>query len=70
MRDPAQIAATCQTCGSNRPHKHPAMSFGGEVELCVDDYHLTQTNQNRPAYIKAVMEKRRMKAMAEQTDGE
>lgn len=47
----------CKVCGSKQPHLHPAMQFGGEVELCTDAFHLQPTNQNRPEYIEAVKAK-------------
>ena len=46
----------CPTCDSPDPHRHPAMAFEGEVEICTDDYHLIPTGQNR--YIAAVLAKR------------
>ena len=46
------------TCKSNAPHMHPAMQHEGEVEICVDEFHLFPTNQNRPQFIDAVMENR------------
>jgi hypothetical protein len=48
----------CPTCNSPAPHRHPAMAFGGEVETCVDEFHLTPTSQNTPKYIAFVHEKR------------
>lgn len=48
----------CQKCQSPQPHLHPAMNHGGEVELCTDDYHLTQTPSNTPELIAMVVEKR------------
>lgn len=48
----------CPTCGSPDPHRHPAMAFEGEVELCTDDYHLIPTAENRPKYIADVLAKR------------
>lgn len=48
----------CPVCKSNSPHMHPAMQHEGEVEICVDDFHLTPTNQNTPNYIAAVLAKR------------
>lgn len=48
----------CPTCGSNRPHLHPAVAFEGEVEVCTDDYHLIPTNQNTEKHMAAVMAKR------------
>lgn len=48
----------CPTCNSPSPERHPAMQAeGGEVEVCVDDYHLIPTNQNRPEYIAGVLAK-------------
>lgn len=48
----------CPTCKSTAPHMHPAVQREGEVELCIDSFHLTPTRQNRPAYIAAVEAKR------------
>lgn len=53
----------CPRCDSHKPHLHPAMSFGGEVEICGHSYHHTPTPQNRPEYITASIAKG-------QTDGE
>lgn len=61
MRDPARAVRRkrhCPTCTSPSPERHPAVQHGGEVELCVDDFHLRPTNQNPPEYIAAVMAKR------------
>lgn len=51
----------CQTCGSPKPHLHPAVQHEGEVEVCADAFHLQPTNQNRADYIKAVERKRQRK---------
>lgn len=48
----------CPTCDSNRPHLHPAVQFEGEVEICVDGYHIIPTNQNSEKHIAAVLAKR------------
>lgn len=54
----------CPTCNSPGPHLHPATGFEGEVETCVDDFHLQQTPQNKPEYQRAVLEKRISKQSA------
>jgi hypothetical protein len=48
----------CPRCRSTAPHLHPAVQFGGEVELCTDDFHLQPTYRNSEKYIAAVLEKR------------
>jgi hypothetical protein len=48
----------CPTCNSRDPHLHPAVAFEGETEICVDDFHMIRTAQNRPEYILAVIDKR------------
>ena len=53
----------CPTCNSRDPHRHPAVAFEGEVEICVDDFHLRETNQNLPEYIAMVQEKRAAKGL-------
>lgn len=55
----------CPTCTSPSPHMHPAVQYGGEVELCTDEFHLKPTNQNTPERIASVNAKRREKALAE-----
>jgi hypothetical protein len=52
----------CPTCDSPAPHQHPAMALEGEVETCVDDYHLIPTNQNRQSFIDGVLAKRALAA--------
>jgi hypothetical protein len=37
---------------------HPAVQFEGEVEVCIDDFHLRATPQNSQAYIAGVLLKR------------
>ena len=52
----------CPICDSREPHLHPAVQHEGEVELCVDDFHLTPTYHNRPEFIAAVLKKRAERA--------
>jgi hypothetical protein len=52
----------CPTCNSPRPHLHPAVQYEGEVHICVDDFHLTPTNQNRPSVIAQVQLERKVRA--------
>jgi len=47
----------CPTCKSPKPEHHPAVQFEGEVEVCIDPYHLIPTNCNRSEYIQAVHDK-------------
>ncbi len=49
----------CPTCNSPSPERHPSVQFEGETEICVDAFHLRETNLNRPEYIAAVHAKRR-----------
>lgn len=53
-----EMTDECPRCGSDHPHLHPAVQVGGEVELCTHDFHLTQTGQNTPSYVAAVLQKR------------
>jgi hypothetical protein len=46
---------------------HPAMQHEGEVETCVNDFHLQPTNQNTSAYIDLVLAKRTAIAAKGQT---
>lgn len=48
----------CPHCDSPHPHLHPAVQAEGEVEVCIHDFHLTPTPQNRPEYIAGVHAKR------------
>ena len=57
----------CPTCQSPSPHMHPAMQHEGEVETCVNDFHLQPTNQNTSAYIDLVLAKRTAIAAKGQT---
>lgn len=53
----------CPTCGSKAPHRHPAVQFEGEVEICTDEFHLKPTNQNTQEFIDMVLAKRKMKGI-------
>lgn len=46
----------CPKCCSPSPELHPAIQCGGEVEICVDDFHLRETPSNR--YIQEVLDKK------------
>lgn len=58
----------CPTCNSRYPERHPAMAFEGEVEICVDDFHLIPTNTNRPEYIQRVLDKRALRERKERKE--
>lgn len=46
----------CPKCESPSPHLHPAVQHEGEIEICTDNFHLTDTPQN--IYRSQVLEKR------------
>ena len=48
----------CPRCNSPSPELHPAMQYEGEVQTCIDDYHLIPTNGNPPDKIARVHEER------------
>jgi hypothetical protein len=52
--EPAVLPEECPRCGSLAPHLHPAVQCEGEVETCIDDFHLRPTPQNTPEYIALV----------------
>lgn len=54
----------CPTCQSPKPNLHPAVQFEGEVHTCIDDFHLTPTNQNTAKYIAMVHEERQRRQQA------
>lgn len=56
----------CPKCNSPAPHLHPAVQFEGEVEVCVDDFHLQITAQNTKEYCDDVLSKRAAKARAKE----
>lgn len=49
----------CPRCGSPQPHLHPAVQHEGEVQVCLDEFHLRPTPQNTKSYIYQVAEARR-----------
>jgi len=59
----------CPRCDSPQPHLHPAVQYGGEVELCTHAFHLTVTPQNTPERIASVYGKSREEALAEAFGG-
>lgn len=52
----------CPTCNSPSPERHPATQFEGEVETCINGFHLQETPRNRPEYIQLVLAKRATKS--------
>jgi len=48
----------CPRCNSPSPELHPAVQFEGEVQTCIDDYHLIPTNMNGQAKIDRVLAER------------
>lgn len=48
----------CPVCGSPAPEQHPAAQSEGEVEICIDSFHLIASPRNRAEYIAAVRAKR------------
>lgn len=51
---------TCPICKSTAPHLHPAVQHEGEVEVCIDDFHLRDTPQNTDAIKRFVLMKRKV----------
>lgn len=53
--DQLELPATecCPRCGSRKPHLHPAIQHGGEVQVCNDAFHLRITSENTPEKIRA-----------------
>ena len=35
----------CPRCNSHSPKLHPAVQYGGEVSICPDAYHTTDTER-------------------------
>ena len=62
MRTTHQSGERCSTCNSPSPERHPAVAFEGEVEICINDFHLIPTLSNR--YIAAVLAKRETRGKA------
>ena len=59
-----QAPPCCPTCSSPRPERHPAVQYGGDVEICVDPFHLQETPANPPRYRALVEAKRLQLAVA------
>lgn len=53
----------CKTCNSPAPHRHPAIQHEGEVQICLDEFHLEETPQNKPEYIQRVRIGRKRKGL-------
>jgi hypothetical protein len=53
----------CPTCKSPSPELHPAVQHEGEVETCVDEFHLRLTPMNHAGYVSMVKEKRIAKGL-------
>jgi hypothetical protein len=45
-------ATDCPRCGSPKPHLHPAVQYGGEVQVCDHEFHRRVTPENTPDRIK------------------
>lgn len=52
----------CPSCGSPSPHLHPAVQFEGEVGICINAFHLTNTPENTDRCKNMVREKQAEKA--------
>lgn len=48
----------CPTCTSTAPHMHPAVQHEGEVQVCLDSFHLQSTPENTPALRTLVLKER------------
>ena len=43
---PNRSKRKCPTCGSPKPHLHPAVQVDGEVHVCRDEFHAQHTPEN------------------------